>query len=288
MHTNPSFAFFGTPDVAVYTLEALRVHDMLPVVIITAPARPLGRHQTLTPSPVALWGATYGITVLTPEKITPEFIAELSTYVFDLSIVAAYGKILPQSLLDLKPTLNIHPSLLPHYRGPSPLQAPLLHGDTQTGVSIMLLDREVDHGPIYIQETHQLTGTETTESLGELLFTRGGELLVLHMTDIADSTLTYKDQEHAQATFTRKVLKEDGHVDLTTDSPEILDRKYRAYTLWPGIFFTTVHASKTIRVKISHAHYDSTTKQFIIEKVIPEGKKEISWDDFKHSYVTRA
>jgi methionyl-tRNA formyltransferase len=269
----PSFVFFGTPDLAVSALEALSKHDYLPSVIVTSPDKPVGRHQVLSPSPTKVWGLVHHVPVLEPAKIDDAFLAELSTLNFELGIVAAYGKILPQKLLDMPKfgMLNIHPSLLPLYRGTAPVVGPLLAGDEKTGVTIIKLDADVDHGPILFQDERILIGNEKANQLGTELFYRGGELLASILPKYLGGNMTLEEQDHSQATFTKKIKKEDGLIQLT-DDPIILWRKYRAYDVWPGIFFFD---EDNKRVKITQAIFENG--QFIIEKVIPEGKKEIPY-----------
>jgi methionyl-tRNA formyltransferase len=282
MNTNNiPFVFFGTPTYAVETLEALHVHGYTPTLIVTAPDRPQGRGLITQASPVALWAETHNIPTLKPEKITVEIteqIAQASTGVF---IVAAYGKILPQKLLDIPThgTLNVHPSLLPTYRGPSPLEAPILAGDTETGVTIIALDREVDHGPILAQEVIPLTGVEFAHELGTALFKKGGEILARILPEYIAGKITLTEQDHTRATFTKKITKEHGLVDTEKEPGTELWAKFRAYTPWPGLYFFKEHTDGTqIRIKIKTAHHEG--EQFVVDTVIPEGKKEISYKDY--------
>lgn len=269
----PSFVFFGTPDLAVSALEGLSKHGYLPIAIVTSPDKPVGRHQVLSPSPTKVWGLAHHIPVLEPTKIDDAFLAELSTLNFELGIVAAYGKILSQKLLDMPKfgMINIHPSLLPLYRGTAPVVGPILAGDIKTGVSIIKLDAEVDHGPILFQDERALTGNEKASELGNILFYHGGEMLAQALPRYINGDINLHEQEHNLATFTKKIKKEDGLVHLT-DDPITLWRKYRAYDVWPGIFFFD---EDNKRVKITKAIFENG--QFIIEKIIPEGKKEIPY-----------
>lgn len=272
MDTHTSSVFFGTPEFSVLTLEALKVSGFLPEIVVTSEDKPVGRHQIMTPSPVKLWAESHNIPVLTPTKIDDEFISELKLKSLDLFIVAAYGKILPQKLLDLPQfgTLNVHPSLLPLYRGASPLEGPILHGDQTTGITIMKIDEMVDHGPIVAQEIVPLTGNETTPELGKTLFYRGGEMLSKIIPEYIVGKIILTEQDHTNATFTKKIKKEDGLVDLGVELPSMLWRKFRAYYGWPGIYFMDKNNK---RVKITDAVYEDG--KFKILKVIPEGKKEM-------------
>lgn len=276
--TNPSFVFFGTPQFAVTILEELKVHGLLPRLIVTAPDKPQGRHLTLTPPPVKVWAENQQIPFLQPEKIGPSFLTELQgeDYLF---IVAAYGKILSRSLLD-KPkhgVLNVHPSLLPLYRGSSPIEAPILRGDAETGVSIMLLDEEMDHGPILEARSQRLEASTTGPELEDMLAHVGGKLLAETIPQYITGTIVAKAQDHTKATYTKKVIKEDGALQ-EADSNETKWRKYRAYKGWPGTYFFVPHGNKTIRVKIADAVYENDI--FSPVRVIPEGKKEMSYEEF--------
>ncbi len=268
-----SFIFFGTPDLAVSALDALSKHGYLPSAIVTSSDKPVGRHQVLSPSPTKVWGLAHHIPVLEPAKIDDLFLSQLSTFDFRLFVVAAYGKILPQKLLDMPTygTLNIHPSLLPLYRGTAPVVGPLLAGDEKTGVTIIKLDADVDHGSILFQDERILSGNEKASELGNELFYHGGVELASILPNYVVNNIELKEQDHSIATFTKKIKKEDGLVQLT-DDPIILWRKYRAYDQWPGIFFFDENNK---RVKITQAIFENG--QFIIEKVIPEGRKEIPY-----------
>lgn len=273
-----NFVLFGTPSYAVFVLEELEKEGLLPSLIVTVPDRPAGRGLTLTPSPVKVWADERNIPILQPEKLDGEFISELKTIKYELAIVAAYGKIIPNKILNIPEhgTLNVHPSLLPKYRGPSPVKTPILNGDRKTGVSIMLLDEEMDHGPILDQEKVEIENLNE-EELGEKLFRIGGQMLADIIPKWIDSEIKATEQDHKEASFTKKTSKQDGLIDLE-DSPETNWRKFRAYYGWPGTFFFIEKDNKQIRVKITDAKF--IDEEFIIKKVIPEGKKETDYNQF--------
>lgn len=277
MNKDLKFVFFGTPDVASKTLEILKQYGYTPSLIITAPDRPVGRHFVMTPSPAKVWADANGVEVLQPEKITPEIVADLETKSHalgaDLFIVVAYGKILPQSLIDIPKlgTLNIHYSLLPRHRGASPVEAAILAGDLETGVSIQKMVFKLDAGPVIAEEKLSIADDDTTLTLREKLIAIGGELLAKVLPDFVNGKLALKEQNEAEQTHCGKTKKEDGLVDPFTDDPEILWRKYRAYQPWPGLYF--IRDEK--RTKITKAKFEDG--KFVIEKVIPEGKKEMDW-----------
>jgi methionyl-tRNA formyltransferase len=228
---------------------------------------------------VKVWAQEHNIPTIQTAKITKDIQEELRSYKTDYFIVAAYGKILPKELLAIPPygTLNVHPSLLPLYRGPAPEKGPVLAGDTETGVTIILLDEAVDHGPILAQEKMPLLDTETSPQLAEKLFTRGGEMLADIIPQWITQKITPIEQDHAQATFTRKIKKEDGLIDIHGNALENYN-KYRAFYDWPGTYFFIQKNGKNIRIKIKKAKLENNS--FIIERVVPEGKKEMNYADF--------
>ena len=271
------FVFFGTPDVASKTLDILKSHGYVPSLVITAPDRPVGRHFVMTPSPVKVWAQREGIPVIQPEKITAavadQITATSGSLEAEIFIVVAYGKILPQSLIDIPKlgTYNIHYSLLPRHRGASPVEAAILAGDAETGVSIQKMVFELDAGPIIAEERLAIADDDTTPTLREKLIAIGGNLLASLMSTITTGSVILREQDETLATHCGKTKKEDGLVDPFADDPEILWRKYRAYQPWPGLYF--MQDGK--RVKITGARYEHG--KFIIERVIPEGKKEMNW-----------
>lgn len=271
-NNNLKFIFFGTPDYAVYTLDALHQKGYLPSLIITAPDKPVGRKLVLTPPEAKVWALKHGIPIIQPEKFTLKILRSIASYDAQFFVVSAYGKILPKEVLTMPDhgTLNVHPSLLPLYRGPAPEKGPLLAGDTETGTTIILLDEMIDHGPILAQEQINLVGTETTPEVAKILFTLGGKMLAEIIPKWIKGMITPQKQNHEKATMTRKVRKSDGLIDPNDDSIKNYN-KYRAYYGWPGVYFF----QNGKRIKVTSARLENG--KFIIEKVIPEGKKETTW-----------
>ncbi len=278
-HKKLNFVFFGTSEEATYALDALYEKGYIPSLIVTAPDRPAGRNHELKAPLAKLWAQEHTVPFLQPEKITAEVIEEIAKQHAEIFIVVGYGRILPQALIDIPKynTLNIHTSLLPLHRGPTPIEGPILAGDRETGITIMVIDKDVDHGPIIKQEVYPLIGTETTPELTKILFTRGGELLAELLPDWIMGKITPREQDHSKATFTKKLKKEDGLVDIEKNSDKELWAKFRAYTPWPRIFFF----QNGKRIIITDAALENG--KFIIKKVIPEGKKEMSWEIFQQS-----
>jgi methionyl-tRNA formyltransferase len=288
---NISYAFFGTGALAESVLAALVRAGFVPSVVITKPDSMQGRHMQLTPPHIKVWAEMKGIKVLQPIKLDQEFYENISTTSCDVYIVASYGKIIPENILNLPKhgVLNVHPSLLPLYRGPSPIESVLLNGDMTTGISIMKLDKEMDHGPILVQTAFVINPETTSGKLEVECGQAGGDLLAQVLPHYIDGSLIPKEQDHNKATICKKITKDLGEIGLSTPADEVR-RKYRALTPWPSLYFFHTHNQKTIRIKIASvdlASYQelSSTASEVILSVIPEGKKEISFDDFKRSYI---
>jgi methionyl-tRNA formyltransferase len=268
------FIFFGTPSVATIVLDTLKTRGLLPTLIVTAPDRPSGRGLRIEESPVSAWANTNNIAVIKPESLKDESVAgAIGETNSDVAIVFAYGKIIPQTVLDLprKGMLNIHPSLLPLHRGPAPVEGAILHGDTETGVTIMQLDNLMDHGPIIAQEKIAVGPDVTTPQLLEKLVKIGSEKLADILGDYIDGKITPIEQQHDNATYTQKITKADGEISIN-GKPEELYRKYRAYAGWPGVFYFQIDGDKRIRTAIKKARMEDG--HFVIERIVEEGKKE--------------
>lgn len=287
----PSIAFFGTPDLAVYVLEELEAEHIVPDIVVTAPDKPAGRKLIPTPPPVKLWAEKRDIPVLQPTSLKDrDDVPELANTDWDLFIVAAYTIILPQWVLDLprKKVINVHPSLLPKLRGPSPIRSAILRDERDAvGVSIINLDREVDHGPLIAQATVELPEWPVPgRILDELLFREGGRLLAEVVPLWLNDTIKPDMQDHTQATFTRKFEKKDGEIDLRGDAYQNY-LTYCAMDGWPGTyFFVPVNQNgqeNVLRIKITEARYIDNTFQIL--RVIPEGKKEIAWDEWQRIHL---
>mgnify|MGYP001580809055 FL=1 len=196
-NTTKTFAFFGTPEVASDTLEILCDAGYIPKVIITSPDRRSGRGMNMTDTPVSIWARAHNIECLKPEKITAEFIEEFKKWGVDLSIVIAYGKILPEDIIEVPAlgTINIHYSLLPKYRGASPVEEAILRGDEFTGVCIQEMKYKLDSGPILALEEVKIDNDETKVELLEKLTIIGANLLVNKLPDILEKNIEPKGQD---------------------------------------------------------------------------------------------
>lgn len=266
------FAFFGTDEFSVRALETLKGRGFAPTLIVTTPDRPKGRKMVLTPPAAKVWATANNIQCVQPERLK-DFEFPLGPW--DLFIVASYGKIIPQAILDVPThgTLNIHPSLLPKYRGATPLESAILSDDLETGVTIIKLDAEMDHGPI-LAKSRTLLDNKWCEELRDELAETGANTLADILPDWLAGKIEEQEQDHSQATFTRKVTKEDGLINLA-DDPILNFKKIRAYTPWPGAYFFTDKNGKQTRIIIKKAHLENKT--LVIDRVIPEGKPEMDW-----------
>lgn len=228
--------FFGTSDFAIPALEKLLTDNWQIAAIITQPDRPVGRKQITTPPPIKEFAENNNLTVWQPEKLA-NYKTQIANCKPDLFVVADYGKIIPQSILDLAKfgCLNIHPSLLPKYRGPSPIETALLDGQDKTGVTIMLLDKEMDHGLILAQEKAKIGQEESKSRLEERLAQMGANLLAKVLPKFLDGGIKPEAQDHATATYTKILTREDGQIDWKKSAQEIYNQ-YRAFHPWPGIF----------------------------------------------------
>lgn len=232
--------FFGTDNFAAHVLTSLHEHYNV-VGVVTVPDAPVGRKQILQETPVAALANELGIKVFKPASLKKDLEIEpaLKTLNADIFVVAIYSKIIPQNILDIPPhgNINVHPSLLPHYRGPAPIRTPLLQGDTKTGVSILLMDAEVDHGPLLATEEIDIAPNDTNITLTEKLSHLAAPLLVRALDGYINGSITPVPQEHTKATFTHIVSKEDGCINWNKPANEIYNM-WRAYQIWPGIYTT--------------------------------------------------
>jgi methionyl-tRNA formyltransferase len=272
-----NYAFFGSAQFSIYILDELEKAGMPPTLIVTTPDKPVGRGLALTPTAVKTWGLERGIAVLDPEKLDTDFTKQLKEVTeqkkCETFIVAAYGKIIPQFVLDIPAhkTLNVHPSLLPLYRGASPLQSAMLDDAKNTGVTIMRIDELMDHGPIVAQKKITVDEWPVYEIFEEMMAREGGKLLAETFPAWIKGTIAEKPQDHSAVTLTKKILKEDALINFAVD-PYLSFRKIQAYHQWPTAYFF----AQDRRIKITQAKWEKKENggTLIIEKVIPEGKSE--------------
>jgi methionyl-tRNA formyltransferase len=267
-----NFVFFGTPDVASETLEILKEAGFVPALVVTSPDKPAGRKMLLTPPPVKVWAEENKVPYIQPET-GAELLSVLSSQSnIDIFIVVAYGKIIPEKILNMPKfgSLNIHYSLLPKYRGASPVESAILHGETETGVSIQKMIFKLDAGDVVAQEKTQILPDETAPELRKRLIALGGELLVKTLPDFIDGKIQSTPQNESEVTHCGKIKKEDGLIDLNADAIANYN-KFRAYATWPRTFFF----KNSKRIIITKARLKNG--ELIIEKIIPEGGKEVDY-----------
>ena len=275
------YIFFGTPNFAATILERLISAEMPPIALVCNPDRPVGRKQIITPPPtktLVIRHQSLGIKVFQPQY--PSLLmSNVSALMSDFFIVAAYAKILPKEILEIPRlgTIGVHPSLLPKYRGPSPIQSAILAGEKETGVSLFLMDEQLDHGPIIAEQKTTIDNLfSNSRELENRLAEMSAELLIETLPKFVESKITPLSQDESQATYTKKFTSEDAFVsekDLRAatneNSPEktaeIL-RKIRALNPEPGVW--TLQGNK--RVKLLEAALEGN--KLVLKKTQEEGK----------------
>jgi len=233
---NKKIIFWGTPDFAVPSLDTLNNLGMVSLVI-TQPDRPAGRGKQVLSSPIKNYALENNINILAPDKLDNYFITNLKKYLPATFVVVAYGKIIPQEILDLSelPALNIHPSMLPILRGPSPIQSAILKGFESTGVSLMQLDKKMDHGPILSQIEAKIEPNEDYLALSQRLSKLGAQILKNSIFDYLEGKINTLAQDDSQASYCQMIKKEDGQIDWHKSAQDI-HNMVRAYRQWPGAF----------------------------------------------------
>lgn len=294
--------FFGTPEIALKTLQALYEAKNIEIAaVVTQPDKPVGRKKILTAPPIKDLAEKLNIKVLQPEN-SQELSEKVQKFSgIDFFVVFAYGMIFPKTLLSLPQhgAINIHTSLLPKYRGASPIQEAILHGDSQTGISIMRMDEKMDHGDICLLKRVGIEEKDNHITLSEKLAEISAKIIVHALNDIMHKFLTPIRQEHEKASYCKKIDKEDGKIDFKKTAKEILNM-IRAYTPWPETF--TIIKNK--KLKIISAEIDEKTslqpgefkiennilqigtkKGILIPKIVQlEGKKEMDIRTFLNGY----
>jgi len=253
--------FMGTPDFASASLEALLRSDDSVVGVVTQPDRPKGRGQILTPSPVKLLAQRAQIPLLQPPKMKdPEFLQALAGWKPDLIAVAAFGRILPPVILSLplRGCINVHGSLLPKYRGAGPIQWAIINGETETGITTMLMDEGMDTGPMLLQEAVPITSDDTAGTLSPRLAELGGRLLVETIAQLKAGTLVPLPQDASQATLAPLLKKEDGAIDWALPATALVNR-VRGLSPWPGAYVSVTGADR-LTIWLAQAHPGPVTK----------------------------
>jgi len=280
------FAFFGTDEFATIILDELKLEGYIPSLIICSPDKPLRRNKGFVSPASKIWAEKYNIEVFQPTKLDDEAISTITTHEkYDFFVVASYGLIIPQAVLDIPEhgTLNVHPSLLPHYRGASPIETAILEDTKDTGVTIMEMDSKMDHGPIVAQTpysfTHWTNRIEARDTLAHL----GGKTLADVISGWFHKTTIPVEQNHTEATFTKLLTKSDAQLNLESEDQAGLYRIFLAFEGWIQPYFFIKKNDQEMRVIIKEAKFDQESEKFVPLRVVPEGKKEVEWDVFKNS-----
>jgi methionyl-tRNA formyltransferase len=238
LNASPSIVYMGTPDFAVPTFHALHRSPYDLKLVVTQPDRPRGRGRRLTPPPVKHAAAALNYDVRQPRNVRdPEFVALLKSIAPDFLVVVAFGQILPAAILGIprRGAVNVHASLLPKYRGPAPIQWAIMRGETQTGVTTMLMDVGVDTGDMLLSAVTAIGPEDTSASLHDRLAAIGADLLVETIRGVWSGDVLPCAQNHAQATFAPMLKKEDGRIRWQQPALSI-DARIRAMTPWPGAY----------------------------------------------------
>lgn len=304
-----SIAYFGTPDFSAYFLEKLIKSKIVDVkLVVTQEDKPAGRKQILKSPPVAEVAAQHEIflTQLEPLRIrevqsSKKFMSSLQQS--DLTLVFAFGAIIPKDLLDLPKYgfWNIHPSLLPKYRGASPVAGPLLNGDKETGVTLMKMDEKMDHGPIIARKKLEIRPKERRPELTMRLTNLALEMFIKSINQllITDYGLKFSEQKHKEATYTKLLKKDDGYIEITKlqetsnkrdpITNEEIFNKFRGLYPWPGIW-TTIELKtkneklKTEKKRLKITDMDLIDGKLVVKRVQLEGKKEVDFATFNKVY----
>lgn len=300
--------FMGTSEFAVPSLERLVEQKFILVAVVTQPDRPRGRGQRVIPSPVKVKAQEQGILVLQPEKIKlPDVQQTLFQLAPDLIIVVAYGQILPETILKIPPygCINVHASLLPKYRGAAPINWAIIHGEKETGVTTMLMDKGMDTGPILLQERVSIELEDTAGSLHNKLAKLGADLLIRTLERLESGTLHPQPQDHTLATYAPLLKKEDELLNWT-NSAEQIHNKVRGLNPWPGAYTLfrgkILKIWKTIPIKNHFDKIDSSPgtvleirrgegpliktgeKCIILSELQPENRRIMTGDEFCRGY----
>lgn len=285
-------AFFGTDHFSVGVLEQLAAAGILPSLVVCAPDRPAGRHMEMKEPEAKAWAKARGIEVMQPEKLDAGFAAALEERGrgnggWDAFAVASYGKIIPQAVLDVpaKGCLNVHPSPLPRHRGATPIEAAMLADEKDTGVSVILMDAKMDHGPLVAQAPMIFDEWPTRPEVEQRGAQIGGDLLAATLPGWVAGTVASAPQDESLATYTKLLEKADGDLALAAAEREKFLR-VQAMAPWPGAFmFADTKSGQRLRVKILSARWDAENSRCLFEKVVPEGHAAMDWESFENGFL---
>lgn len=294
--------FFGSPFFAGYSLEALLKADFEIAAVVTQPPKIKGRKQTLTETDLAVIAKKHNLKIITPVEFNDNILKQLQELQADVFVIVAYGKIIPPNIINIpsQGLINIHPSLLPKYRGPSPVQTALLNNEKFTGVSIMKIDHKIDHGPILFQISEPIEPNDNNLFLTNRLFEIGAKYLPTILTKYLKKELIPYPQNHSLATYTKLIKKEDGQINWQNNAIYI-NQQIKAFQPWPSAYtycqgkIYKFYKSKVIKGvlppgkisvdKKNKRLFVGTGKDILsIEIIQPEGKNKLKVEDFISGY----
>lgn len=292
---NSQFIFFGSADFAAIFFEKLFESSFVPAAVVCAPDKPFGRKKVITPPAVKslilnreTWNIEKRPEILQPEFLDSNFKIQISRFKPEFAVVAAYPKIIRQEIIDLFPKgmIVVHPSLLPAYRGASPIQSALLNGEKKTGTALFLIDELVDHGPVLDTAELEIEESDNYKTLHDKLAELSAELFIKTFPKFLAGEIKPQEQNHALATFTKKFKTEDGFIEFEdiekalagdTGLAEKIHNKIRALYEEPGAW--TIIDGK--RVKLLESKIEN--EKLVLVSVLPEGKKAMHWEQFEKS-----
>jgi len=290
--TSPTILFFGTEDYSLIVLQRLVESGYSVGAVITKPDTPKGRGHKLTEPVVKTYALSHDIPVIQPTKLK-DIISDIKNFDSPVGVLVAYGKIIPESIIELftPGIINVHPSLLPNYRGPSPVEAAILNRDKKTGVSIMQLSKEMDAGPVYLQIPYALDFTETKPELYTTLFTIGANVLVDKLPAILAGSITPEPQDDSRATYCSLLSKADSLLDPAAITPGDAEAKVRAYLGFPRTRLTigehTIIVTKAHGVMTKKTPLDilcSNGAYLSIDELVAPSGKTMTADEFIRGY----
>ncbi len=299
---NISIGFFGTSIFALKALSKLYENQVNIKFVVSQTPKPSGRGNRISDSPVGDFAKKKNLSLLCPNKLDEEFYNQISSYNIDFIVVVAYGKLLTRKILRLPKffCLNIHASILPKWRGAAPIQRAILNSDKKTGVSIMILEENLDSGPVIMNKAICIEKNDNAGTLHEKLSVIGSELILKALEDIFNNKYSTKKQKESEATYAEKILKSETKIDWS-ENAQIINNKVRAFYPWPGAWTYLHKKNKKIRIKIvetevinspealSKENLRAAEKNLIvkcnesylkIKKLQPEGKKILNYSDF--------
>lgn len=293
MATGQPVIFFGTEDYSLGTLKALVDNGVNVVAVVTKPDAPRGRGQKMSQPPVKTYATEHNIAVWQPDKLR-DIADEIKKLQPVTGVLVAYGKIIPQSIIDLftPGIINAHPSLLPLYRGPSPIEAAIFNRDDRTGVTIMQLEAGMDSGPIYSQTEVNLSGTETKWDLYDKLFSLGNNLLIDNLERIINGELQPTPQDDSQASYCQMLSKDMSRIDPESMTAAEADAHVRAYLGFPrsratidghDVIITKAHVGQTNENALALRCQDANF--LVIDELIAPSGKTMTSQAFRLGYL---